>query len=150
MQLSRLNRYAGAVEFSVLKHSLLVRHLCRHQSATCQLWALLHDVHECWTGDALRPAKFIAGHAWQEVERQYQRHVMRLTDCHPNAEEMATVDDADHRASLLEMEWLGNNMNELPRALRECLEPDANDPFEFCAAVSYLMFERKVHEHQTR
>jgi hypothetical protein len=105
-QLSRLNRYAGAVEFSVLRHSMLVRHLVRNQSLRCQLWALLHDVHECWTGDALKPAKEIAGLAWSNLEALYQRHVMRLADCYPDQHELQMVDDADKEACRLEMEHL--------------------------------------------
>ncbi len=106
MQLSRLNRYAGAVEFSVLRHSMLVRRLVRNQSNRCQLWALLHDAHECWIGDALKPAKEIVGHAWSDLETLYQSHVMRLADCFPDQHEMQMVDDADKEACRLEMEHL--------------------------------------------
>lgn len=60
-QLSRLNRYGGAIEWSVLDHSLIVWELVKNESATCQAWALLHDVCECWIGDALLPAKQVAG-----------------------------------------------------------------------------------------
>jgi hypothetical protein len=106
LQMSRVYRYFGAVEFSVLRHSMLVRHLVRNQSLRCQLWALLHDAHECWTGDALKPAKEVAGLAWSNLEALYQSHVMRLADCYPDQHELQMVDDADKEACRLEMEHL--------------------------------------------
>ena len=39
--LSRLNRYAGAVEWTVAQHCLLVHDLCIAESKRVRLWALL-------------------------------------------------------------------------------------------------------------
>ena len=134
-QLSRLNRYAGAVEFSVLRHSMLVRHLVRNQSLRCQLWALLHDVHECWTGDALKPAKEIAGLAWSNLEALYQRHVMRLADCYPDQHELQMIDDADKEACRLEMQHLPD----CPWIYEVAEYRDTE--VDFVAAVTALMHE---------
>jgi 5'-deoxynucleotidase YfbR-like HD superfamily hydrolase len=137
-QLSRLNRYAGAVEFSVLRHSMLVRHLVRNQSLRCQLWALLHDAHECWTGDALKPAKEIAGLAWSNLEAQYQSHVMRLADCYPDQHELQMVEDADKEACRLEMDhlpycpWIYNVEDD---------EEYRDTEVDFVSAVTSLMSE---------
>ena len=138
LQLSRLNRYAGAVEFSVLRHSMLVRHLVRNESLRCQLWALLHDAHECWTGDALKPAKKVAGLAWSTLEALYQSHVMRLADCYPHDHEIQKVDDADNEASRLEMEhlpfcpWIYNT---------EDGDEYRDTELDFVAAVTALLHE---------
>jgi 5'-deoxynucleotidase YfbR-like HD superfamily hydrolase len=135
-QLSRLNRYAGAVEFSVLRHSMLVLHLVRNQSLRCQLWALLHDAHECWTGDALKPAKEIAGLAWSNLEALYQRHVMRLADCYPDQREQQMVDDADKEACRLEMQHLPY----CPWFYDDGY-PETETEVDFVAAVTALMSE---------
>jgi hypothetical protein len=103
LQLSRLNRYAGAVEWSVLQHSLLVWDLIKNQSATCQAWALLHDAAECWIGDALLPAKQVAGLAWSNLEDTYNGHIQRLAGIQPDQHEMQIVADADKEACRLEM-----------------------------------------------
>lgn len=138
-QLSWLNRYAGAVEFSVLRHSMLVRHLVQNYSLRCQLWALLHDVHECWTGDALKPAKEVAGLAWLNLEALYQSHVMRLADCFPDEHELKLVDDADKEACRLEMRWLGKPVDVFaPYWLIVCKD-NGRDVIEYTAAVTALM-----------
>lgn len=107
LQLSRLNRYAGAVEWSVLQHSLLVWDLCKNQSATAQAWALLHDAAECWIGDALSPAKQVAGLAWSNLEDTYNGHIQRLAGIKPDQHELMMVADADKEACRIEMEWDG-------------------------------------------
>ena len=141
VQLSRLNRYAGAVEFSVLRHSMLVRHLVRNESLRCQLWALLHDVNECWTGDALKPAKDIAGLAWSNLEALYQSHVMRLADCYPNEHEIQLVDDADKEACRLEMAWLVEPVDlSAPHWLIVCKDTK-HDVIEYTAAITALLHE---------
>lgn len=104
LQLSRLNRYAGAVEWSVLQHSLLVWDLCKNQSATAQAWALLHDAAECWIGDALLPAKQVAGLAWSNLEDTYNGHIQRLAGIEPDQHELMIVADADKEACRLEMQ----------------------------------------------
>lgn len=106
LQLSRLNRYAGAVEWSVLQHSLLVWDLVKTESATCQAWALLHDAAECWIGDALLPAKQVAGLAWSNLEETYDGHIQRLAGISVGQYEWQMVRDADKEACRLEMEML--------------------------------------------
>jgi len=103
MQLHRLKRYGGAIDFSVLQHSLLVYRLARSDDPVTLLWALLHDVGECWIGDALKPAKQIAGHAWSDLEQHYDKHVQRLAGITVSLAVAQRVRDADQRACEIEM-----------------------------------------------
>ena len=114
LQLSRLNRYAGAVEWSVLQHSLLVWDLVKNQSATAQAWALLHDAAECWIGDALLPAKQVAGLAWSNLEDTYNGHIQRLAGIKPDQHELMIVADADKVSVIQEMAWCGDYSSESP------------------------------------
>jgi hypothetical protein len=96
--LARLNRYAGAVEWTVAQHCLLVDQLCDGRSSRVRLWALLHDAHECWIGDVLRPAKQFAGHAITEAERHHDEHIWRLCGFTPTVEERLIVAEKDTQA----------------------------------------------------
>ena len=96
--LARLNRYAGAVEWTVAQHCLLVHDLCIAESKRVRLWALLHDVHECWIGDVLRPAKQFAGHAITEAEQHHDQHIWRLCGFMPATEECQIVANMDTAA----------------------------------------------------
>jgi len=55
--LSQLNRYNGgcARPYSVAEHSI---RLCQQASPESKLWALLHDAHEAYIGDPVRPIKW--------------------------------------------------------------------------------------------
>lgn len=126
LQLSRLNRYAGAVEWSVLQHSLLVWDLVKNQSATAQVWALLHDAAECWIGDALLPAKQVAGLAWSNLEDTYNGRIQRLAAIEPDQHELMMVADADKEACRLEIQWMESDeifspLWELKGANAECV-----------------------------
>lgn len=96
--LSRLNRYAGAVEWTVAQHCLLVHDLCLAESKRVRLWALLHDAHECWIGDMLRPAKQFAGMAITDAELHHDRHIWRLCGFMPNSDECKIVAAMDTAA----------------------------------------------------
>jgi len=96
--LARLNRYAGAVEWTVAQHCLLVHELCAGYSKRVKLWGLLHDAHECWIGDMLRPAKQFAGHAITEAERHHDEHIWRLCGFTPTIEERLIVAEKDTAA----------------------------------------------------
>lgn len=139
-QLSRLNRYAGAVEWSVLQHSLLVWDLVKSQSATCQAWALLHDAAECWIGDALLPAKQIVGLAWSNLETVYDRHIMRLAGICPDEHERAMVADADKHACRLEMTWLESDNGDDARSPLWGLRADACITYWLRLVKGYIGF----------
>ena len=106
LQLSRLNRYAGSVQWSVCQHSLLVRHLCRDCDAKTQLWALLHDAHECWTGDIRKPVKDRLRASFDVIEHDYDWHIWRMIGFIPDSGVCKLVDKADKEACRLEMKYL--------------------------------------------
>lgn len=73
--LSQINRYSGATErpWSVAAHSLLCVRLAHglHVTPYQALWTLLHDAHEAYTGDTIRPMKDAIGRArFETVERK--------------------------------------------------------------------------------
>ncbi len=134
-----MNRYAGAVEWSVLQHSLLVWDLVKNQSATAQAWALLHDAAECWIGDALLPAKQVAGLAWSNLEDTYNGHIQRLAGIQPDQHESMIVADADKEACRLEMQmtsW-GFSNHQCIRDLRELSADDIRE--NWTNDVPYLL-----------
>jgi hypothetical protein len=56
--LHRLYRFGGQhPESTVARHSLEVCNLCKHESPTEQLWALIHDAHEILSGEITRGFK---------------------------------------------------------------------------------------------
>lgn len=70
--LAHINRFTGHATrpYSVAEHSMLVCDAVAGMglSAHAQLAALMHDAHECLTGDVATPVKHALGVAWLEVE----------------------------------------------------------------------------------
>jgi len=111
--LGNLCRYAGGTpqHYSVARHSLLVMHLLPAQNPGLRLLGLLHDVHECWIGDLLRPAKARVKLAIDDLEREYDQRIRQLvfgTEYVPDAY-LKAVADADTLACSIEMEWIGKD-----------------------------------------
>lgn len=80
--LAQINRFCGHTfrPYSVAEHSLLVAQIALEQfdaSPAVQLAALLHDAHECITGDASTPVKHRIGPAWDEFERHHAKALRR-------------------------------------------------------------------------
>lgn len=86
--LAQLNRFTGHCyrPYSVAEHSLLVVEICERElgmnpstlaGANGLLAALLHDAHECVTGDLHTPGKRMVGPGWREWEGFWERHVRR-------------------------------------------------------------------------
>lgn len=116
-QLSRICRYAGATPhvYSVARHSLLVAELVPHDPAL-RLAALVHDAHECWTGDVLRPAKQVVGSALDRLTRQYDDKLHALLGLDLSIADRAIVDMADDAACKLELAWLEKTYSEIKTA----------------------------------
>lgn len=75
--LANINRYTGhtRVAYSVAEHSLLVARIAREMlgdNPMLQLLCLLHDGHECITGDVASPIKQELGEAWHRFETREQ------------------------------------------------------------------------------
>ena len=120
--LGNLCRYAGGTpqHYSVARHSLLVMHLLPAQNPGLRLLGLLHDVHECWIGDLLRPAKARVKLAIDDLEREYDMKIRRLiglADYVPETYAKA-VAEADSLACQIEMEWIGRetDWNDFPHS----------------------------------
>jgi hypothetical protein len=113
-QLSRICRYAGSTPrfYSVGRHSLLVAELVPHDPAL-RLAALVHDAHECWTGDLCRPAKQVTGSALDRLTRQYDDKLHALLGLDLSIADREIVRMADDAACKLEMAWLDKTVDEI-------------------------------------
>lgn len=82
--LSMINRYTGHTSrpYSVAEHSLLVYWLAVAAGAdtTLQLAALMHDAHECITGDCTSPVKREIGQPWSAFEGPQQERLLTHYD----------------------------------------------------------------------
>jgi len=77
--LSQINRFTGHAcrPYSVAEHSLLVADIA-HALGTSklgELCALMHDAHECITGDIASPIKQVLGTTWAEFEAMHENHL---------------------------------------------------------------------------
>jgi hypothetical protein len=76
-QLAQINRYTGATRrpYSVAEHSLLCADLAADAGHTplVQLCCLMHDAHECITGDMASPVKWHLREAWADFENPHAR-----------------------------------------------------------------------------
>ena len=121
-QLGKLCRYAGASPdwWSVARHSLLVAALAPDDPEH-RLAALMHDCHECWTGDILRPmAKLISISSRMEIlceQSAMDDQLNALIGFDPCPTIRKAVADADDTACRLEMQLLGKSQAEITDAL---------------------------------
>lgn len=84
--LSLINRFTGHTRrpYSVAEHSLLVCDILERELLTppASPWALLaglmHDAHECITGDAASPVKAVLGETWRGFELGWERTFARM------------------------------------------------------------------------
>jgi 5'-deoxynucleotidase YfbR-like HD superfamily hydrolase len=73
--LSLINRFTGHTcrPYSVAEHSLLVCEIAEREmrlDVHGRLYALMHDAHEAYVGDASTIAKRVIGTGWHELERR--------------------------------------------------------------------------------
>lgn len=74
--LSLTNRFQGHTSrpYSVAEHSLLVLKIARDMlqlDAHGQMYALMHDAHEAYTGDQSTPSKRVVGGGWAAFESRF-------------------------------------------------------------------------------
>lgn len=78
--LAQTNRYTGHASrpYSVAEHSLFVAMQAEVDGygTDVVLAALMHDAHECITGDASSPLKQALGKTWHQFEWMHQRHLL--------------------------------------------------------------------------
>jgi hypothetical protein len=131
--LSAINRFAGALRWSVLQHSLLVGELCVVKPSA---WALLHDAHEAWDGDTTKLAKDALGIAWENFEAARREQMCKLAGIIVCQDELAWVNAADTLAAEIEMQMNrdgglcdpADGVNErLRRSIRDLRTLEVND-----------------------
>lgn len=121
-QLGALCRYAGATpdHYSVARHSLLVSTLVPDKPDV-KLAALLHDAHEAFTGDILRPlTAMLCRFSRQEIvdrQRAIDRALYALIGFDPCPVALKIVADADDLSCKLEMQLLGKSASEITDAI---------------------------------
>jgi 5'-deoxynucleotidase YfbR-like HD superfamily hydrolase len=102
--LSRINRFYGhsRAPISVAEHSVLVMETVQHEggSERQQLYGLLHDAHEAYTGDVSKPFKQFLLARYNIDIRSYEQTIQRriyaaLGIPQPEPSEMALVERAD-------------------------------------------------------
>lgn len=78
--LAHINRYSGHTSrpYSVAEHSLMCASIANAKGASPahQLCVLMHDAHECITGDVTSPVKQMIGPAWHAFETDIQQKVL--------------------------------------------------------------------------
>lgn len=113
-QLSRICRYGGATPhfYSVARHSLLVAELVPYDPAL-RLAALVHDAHECWIGDLLRPAKQRVGSSLDVLTRSYDDRLHALLGLDLSIADRAIIQMSDDAACQLELAWLGKSWSNI-------------------------------------
>ena len=147
-QLANIGRYAGATPhfYSVARHSMLVNSLVPNEPHL-KLMALMHDAHECWIGDILRPAKRICGRAVDDLEKTYDRKLWALLGLDPSPVDEAYIRCADDEACRLELLWLGKSFVDIEHDdmfQRYWLSPRPQqqmDSVKWIEAVRELMME---------
>lgn len=102
--LSRTIRFNGhsSVPITVAEHSVVVMEIVQTEGGTemQQLYALLHDSHEAYTGDVSRPLKQYLRDRYDMNLRSFEQDVQRqiydaLGIRQPEAAEMAAIERAD-------------------------------------------------------
>ena len=85
--LAHINRFTGHAKraYSVAEHSLLVADMMHADGLgpAVELCGLMHDAHECITGDVASPIKQVLGKTWAEFEDRIQAALLahyELTD----------------------------------------------------------------------
>jgi hypothetical protein len=78
--LAHINRFTGHARraYSVAEHSILVMEIAARHGASqlACLAALMHDAHECITGDVASPVKVELGDAWHVFESKHQNTLL--------------------------------------------------------------------------
>lgn len=119
IHLTRLCRYNGAVEFSVLQHLALCALLAEKWGPVVKGYAAAHDLHEAYTGDLNGKIKRLPWLAdlWLEFESRWAAHVHRSMGLPwPLPEQVQDMVDAiDHRALFVETFTCGGHENLVER-----------------------------------
>lgn len=150
-QLGKLCRFAGATpdHWSVARHSLLVAALAP-EGPWHRMAALLHDAHECWTGDILRPmTRLLVGVTRMEIsniQHEIDQHLYSLIDFKPSQLVLRNVAEADDMACELEIRLLEKSPAEITDALPNLPEAAWQLSFLSHAAIDSLHWLQAYHQ----
>lgn len=98
--LAHINRYTGHAcrAYSVAEHSLLCADYAHAlgESKRVELLCLMHDAHECITGDVSSPVKQMLGAAWAAFEDHHQTCLLQAYELADHfAQHKATIKHCD-------------------------------------------------------
>lgn len=101
--LSKICRFGGNTNkfYSVAQHSVLVSKLVDPEFAK---EALLHDASEAYLGDVIKPLKVILGHAYDSLEKNFEKVIAHKFNLRQTPQIKAAIKRADMHAVELEHE----------------------------------------------
>lgn len=110
LSLSRQCRFNGCTTrfYSVAEHCCRLATLAanRGHGAEVQLWALLHDAHEAYTGDVTRPLQRMLGNAARDAlaaaQDAWDEAICARLDFHPDVHTLQIVADLDDEMLAIE------------------------------------------------
>ena len=112
--------------------------------------ALLHDAHECWTGDILRPmTRLLVGVTRMEIsniQHDIDLHLYSLIDFKPSQLVLRNVAEADDIACELEIRLLGKSSAEITDALPNLREAAWQLAFHGNAQIDAMHWLQSYHQ----
>lgn len=119
--LSRINRYGGAVAYNVAQHSLECSVLAEELgcSLVTQAHCLLHDAHEAYTGDVIQSLKHFLPPAYHELTGAIDREIFAVEGLpQPSEITRLTVDKLDAAMAQIEIKAFFPHNEELQSFVR--------------------------------
>lgn len=136
-------RYGGHafVPINVAAHSINVMTLAApEENRQVRLLALLHDAHEAYLGDVIRPLKALLGEAWMTIERRVDAVIAERFGVKPEDFSLPVV----KRADMLAYSWERRDLVGI-RARDETMQEYV--PFDTCPNPQGEDAARKMREH---
>lgn len=107
--LSRIFRYNGQTDISVLRHSLAIANALEGESPRSQLWALLHDAAETYIMDVPVPLQMYMNEWWVK-DKQSIEHLMITLARFPGYVDTSIVNRLDKKFVEYEMNCTTSRM----------------------------------------
>lgn len=124
--LSRIMRFNGQSDCSVLRHSIAVASYFANDDKDTYHWALLHDAAEAYTMDVPTALKRMVGAVWSDMYLMVECAILRRYLPNLSKESIARVSEVDKAVVAYEMDWcLGQS--EYPDTLQRSSLAEARD-----------------------
>jgi len=94
-QLARICRFGGALRYDV-EHYSVAQHCCLvsdHCSPALRFEGLMHDAHEAYVGDMIKPVKMQVGAGWKTIELRVEHAVRARFDLAPQLNPLVKQQD---------------------------------------------------------